>query len=267
MAVAIAPTAQDTWPTRVALAVSGLTIGDQVTVYRVVAGVRAVLRGADHVTVAGTTLAVTDAELPFGLPVTWTVGVNGSDAASTTPATYDLEGGQVALTDAVTGLAAEVAIGAWPSRRRERRASSFALTDSSGAGYNVVVAGAAGQFTGQLELATLSDSAADSLQTLLEQCTNAVVQLRVPDASTYRRFDCYLAVLGWEEVLWSQDGNDPKRRWVLDVVQVRAWPTTLGTPSWTYDDLAAAYTGSTYTTLGGDFATYLDLAVADIGAI
>jgi hypothetical protein len=85
MAVAIAPTAQDTWPTRVALAVSGLTIGDQVTVYRVVAGVRAVLRGADHVTVAGTTLAVTDAELPFGLPVTWTVAVNGSDAASTTP--------------------------------------------------------------------------------------------------------------------------------------------------------------------------------------
>jgi hypothetical protein len=267
MAVAITPTSQDVWPVRVALAVTGLTAGNQVTVYRVANGVRAAVRGADHVTVSGTTLAVTDAELPFGLPVTWTVTVNGSDVVSTTPTTYDLVGGLVALTDAITGLAAEVVIGAWPTKRRERRASSFALTDTSGSAYTVVVSGAAGLFTGQLELATTSDSAASALETLLEQATGAVVQLRVPDASTYRRFDCYIAVLAWEEVLWSQDGNDIKRRWVLDVTQVRGWASSLEATAWTYDDLADAYTGSTYATLAGDFASYVDLAVADIGAI
>jgi len=201
------------------------------------------------------------------VPVTWTVAVDGSDVVSTTPAVYSLDGQKVALTDAITGLAAEVVIGAWPARRRERRASTFALTDVTAAPYTVVVAGAAGLFTGQLELATTTDAAASSLETLLEQATGGVVQLRVADAAAYRRLDCYLAVLAWEEVLWSQDGTDPKRRWVLDVAQVRGWAPSLEASAWTYDDLAAAYTTGDYDTLAGDFASYVDLAVADIGAI
>lgn len=263
MTVAITPTVQDTWPPRVALGVTGLTATNQVVVYRVVAGQRAALRGG-AATVAGTTFAVTDAELPFGVPVSWVVKVNGSDAATSSTATYDLDGGKVALSDAITALAAEVVIGAWPSKRRERRASVFALTALDGTGYNQVVTGAAGQFTGQLEVATTTDAAADSLSTLLENCTGATVQLR---SASQPRNNCYFAVLGWEEMRFTQDGTDPERKWVLDVVEVPGWPSGLLAQGWTYDDLKAAYTGSTYATLAGDFATYLDLAVADIGAI
>lgn len=264
MTVAITPTVQDTWPPRVALGVTGLTATNVVTVYRVVGGVRTALRGATSVQVSGTTLAVTDAELPFAVPVSWVVRVNGSDAASTSTATYDLDGGKVALTDGITGLAAEVIIGAWPSKRRQRRASSFALTDVAGAAYTVVVAGPVGLFTSQLEVVTETDTGADALVTLLEQCTGGVVQLR---SATQPRNNCYFAVLGWDEVRWSQDGTDPKRRWALDIAETRGWASSLEAASWTYDDLAAAYSGGDYDALAGDFATYLDLAVADIGAI
>jgi hypothetical protein len=195
------------------------------------------------------------------------VRVNGADVASTMPATYDLPGGQVALTDAITGLAAEVALGAWPSRRRERRASVFALTQPDGSAVNAVVTGGVGQFSAQIELVTLTDAAASTLEALLVGATGGVVQLRTADATSYGRFECYVTVLGWEEVLWSQDGTDPKRRWALDVVEVSGWPSGYEAQAWTYADLAAAYTGSTYTTLAGDFATYVDLAVADVGAI
>lgn len=269
MVVAITPTVQDVWPPRVALAVTGLTIGNVVTIYRVTGGKRIPVRVAEAVTVASTAIARTDAELPFGVPVGWTVNVNGSDVASTSTATYDLPGGQVALTDAITGLAAEVALGAWPSRRRERRASVFALTPPDGGpGANTVVTGAVGQFTAQIELVTLTGAAADTLEALLVAATGGTVQLRTADASSYGRFECYVTVLAWEEVLWSQDGTDPKRRWVLDVVEVSGWPSGYEAQAWTYADLAAAYPGpATYTTLAGDFATYVDLAVADVGAI
>lgn len=267
MAVAITPTEQDTWPPRVALAVTGLTATNYVTVYRVVGGVRYALRGATGITVSGTTLAAVDAELPFGLPVTWTVRVNGSDVASTTPTTYALDGGKVALTDAVTGLAAEVGIGAWPSRTRSRRGSTFALTESSGRGYNLAVAGAVGQFSAQLELVTTTDAAATALETLLVNATSGVVQLRVPDASVYTRADCYLYVAQFEETRFNQNGSDPQRKWVIDALETDGWAPGLEAQNWTYDDLADAYTGSTYATLAGDFATYLDLAVADVGAI
>lgn len=264
MTVAITPTVQDTWPPRVALAVTGLTPGDQVTVYRSVVGGQTAVRGADGVDVDATSFVVTDAELPFGVPVTWLAWVNGTQVATTATDSYPLDGGKVALSDAITGLAAEVVIGAWPSKRRERRATSFALTTLAGSGYNVVVSGPLGQAGGQLEVATTTESDADSLVALVENTTGGVVQLR---SATQPRNNCYMAVLALEEVRFTQDGTDPERKWVLDYVEVPGWPVGLVAQNWTYDDLATAYTGGDYDALAGDFATYLDLAVADIGAI
>jgi hypothetical protein len=247
--------------------VTGLTPGNNVTIYRVVSGGRTAVRGVDHITADATTLAAVDAELPFGVSVTYTVRVNGADQSTTTPVTYTLDGGKVALTDAISGQAAEVVIMAWPQRRRTRASSVFAQSDLDGIGYNVVVAGLAGQFTGQVELYTETQTAADSLTSLLDNCTSAVVQLRVPDASVYTGFDCYFSPLAWDEIRFSQDGNDPRRRWTIDIVEVPGWPSDLVAQGWTYDDLATAYTGGSYNTVAGDFATYIDLSIADIGSI
>jgi hypothetical protein len=68
---------QDVYPPRVLVTVTGLTIGDFVTVYRVVAGERTAVRqgAAEAVDVA---FLVLDAELPFGTPVRY-VAVVSSD--------------------------------------------------------------------------------------------------------------------------------------------------------------------------------------------
>lgn len=271
MTVAITPTLQDTWPPRVTLAVTGLTVSDQVVVYRVAGGHRTAVRGTldlygDPVQASTTSLVVTDAELPFGIPVSWVANVNSADAATTSSTSYTLAGGRVALTDAITALAAEVMVGNWPTRRRERQSSVFALTTPAGASVTQVVSGPVGQFSSQVELVTTTDTAAATLEALLEACTGGVVQLRVPDESLYPRTSCYVVVLAWEEGRWSQDGSDPKRKWVLDVVEVPGWAPGLEAQNWTLADLAAAYPG-TLADLAADFATLLDLAVADIGAI
>lgn len=272
MTVAIAATEQDTWPARVVVSVTGLTIGNTLRIYRSVGGVKTLVRGSedlygDPVTVPSTSYVMTDAELPFGIPVTYIARVNGVDVASTTPTSYTLVGGKVAMTDAIQALAAEVVVLTWPSKRRERKATTYALSEINGSGYNAVVSGAVSQFAGQCELYTDSTSAAESLTELLESATNAIVQVRSPDATVYERFDCYVAVLAWEEIRFSQDGSDPRRRWVLDVVEVDGWADALITQGWTYNDLADAYTGQTYTQLASDFATYLDLSTADIGSL
>jgi hypothetical protein len=256
--VGITAVTQDVWPVRVQVTVTGLIAGDLVTIDRVQGSTRTAVRGADAITATDPSLVVVDAELPFGVAVSYEVTIDGVVTASTAPATYTLTGGKVALSDAITGQAAEVAITAWPSRRRVRAATRF-----DPGGRPVVVAGPLGGAEGQIEVLTMTDVSRDALIDLIAAATSGVLQLRQPGG--YGGVDCYIAVLDVTENRVSQDGSDQRRKITLSVVEVDPWPAGFAARGWTLADLAAAYTGLTLADLAGDYSTLLAVAQADWG--
>lgn len=226
---------------------------DVVTVYRSVAGVRTAVRGAGEVTATDVAILALDAELPFGVPITWVASVNDADAATAGPTTYTLTGGKVALSDAITGQSAEVVITAWPGKDRARAATTFVV-----GGRTVVVSGDRGMATSQVSVLTETDSARENLHALLSDATGGVLQLR--QAGPYGGVDCYIAVLSDNESRWSQDGTDARRVWTLTVAEVEAWAPELPTLGFTFDDVDAAYAGLTFADLDGDYAAASFLA-------
>jgi hypothetical protein len=247
-------TTQAVYPPRALIAVTDLALGDVVALYRVVSGLRTAVRGGSSASVTDPSFVVTDAELPYGVPVSYVASVNGVEYASS-GVTYTLTGGKVALTDAVTGTSAEVVIMAYPSRTFERENSVFALTDRK-----VAVVGNLTGFTGTLELYAETTSIRDNIYNLLATATQGIVQIRQPGG--YDGIDAYLAVLSADENRFSQDGSDQRRLISLDVVQVSAWAATLSAGGYTLQNLADAYNGLTLTNLNGDYATLLAIALA-----
>ena len=258
-AVTFTKTDQDAvYPPRVALAVGALLGDEFIEIYRSVAGVRTLIRGGEiENDSAGTGVVVIDAEFPFGVPITWVAIVNGAEY-SIGPVTYDLPGGKVALSDAITGESAEVVITSWPDKNFERRTSQFQLAN----GDTVVRSGPPAMFTGRLELFTLTESSRANLKLLLDESTSNVIQIRQPGG--YEDVDSYVAVLGYSQRRYSQDGTDERRIFSLDVAEVRGWGASMEAAGYTYADLDALYTGLTYADLDADFATYLALAVAEL---
>jgi hypothetical protein len=256
-AAAVTVTNLDTWPPRNQIAVTGLTIGDSVTAYRLVAGVRTELRGA--VTAATDTAAlILDAELPFGVPVAYVIVVAGAAEYTTSAVTYTLTGGKVALSDAITGAAAEVVIGAEGDRTNGRDAARMRV-----AGRNVVVVGPAGQDEGSYELLVETTTSYDNLIDLLATATDGIVQVRQPGG--YDGIDAYLAVDRWSTRRWLQDGTKQARLVTIEFAEVDGWSLALVARGFTLADLAAAYPPpNTLQDLGADYATFIDLAQADL---
>lgn len=256
----LAVTVQDVWPPRVLVSVTNLSVGDTVTLYRVVGSERTPVRGAIGVVLTDIVLVAIDAELPFGVPIRYVIiGSDGAEYGLDAPVTVALPGGKVALSDAIGGSAAEVVVTAWPEKRRERRNSVFQV-----GGRNVVVLGDRGGFTGQLTLYTETDVTRENLNSLLDSATSGVLQVRQPGG--YADVDCYVAVTGDAQQRFSQDGSDERRLFVLDVVETNSWAPALTAATYTYADLSAAYAGAaTYLDLATDYATYLDLALGDFG--
>jgi len=256
MAVAINATVQDnSWPSRVLVSVTGLTIGDQVALYRYYRSVRYPVRAGTSDAVTDTSFVRVDAELPFGGSIVYTVVVNDSVAYSTAPLTVTLDGGKAAITDAVTGVAAEVSILAWPDKRYERPISTFRV-----GGRNVVVMGQRPGFTGSIEVLVESDAARENLNSVIEGATSGIVQIR--QGGSYGGVDCYVAVVADTESRWSQDGSDERRRWVLDVVEVDPWAADLEAAGVSLQDLADAYDTLTLDDLSDDYSTLLEIAQA-----
>ena len=260
MAVVITATVQaGVYPPRIAVAVTGLTLGDSITIFRVVDGVRRSVRDGSKGSVTDTSFARIDAEVPFGIPVTYVAYVNGADAASTAPATYTLTGGKVALSDAITGLAAEVVILAWDAIDRSRQSSTFQVGIT---GRNVVVMGPLGQSEGDAEFFIDTDAGNEDLQTLLENATQGVFQIRQPGG--YPDVDGYYAATTVQEQRFSQDGTDPRRRWVLHLVETLQWSAFSLTQVFTYQDIIDFYgVSGTYSDLLADHASYLGVLIAD----
>jgi hypothetical protein len=257
-ATVLVATDQDVWPTRVLVSATGLGIGVDADIYRVVGSARTVLRGAAAVVTADQALVTVDAELPFGTPVSYVLVVDGADAATTAAATHTLVGGKVAITDAIAGAASEVVITAWPTRARDRVASTYRV-----GGRTVVVAGPLGDPAGDVEVLVTTDLARTGLLGLLDGATAATVQLRQPGG--YDGVDCYLTITAVVEARISQDGTDPRRKITLSGVEVEAWPGTYEARGWTLADIDTAYTGLTLADLAGDYPTLLAVAQHDWG--
>lgn len=248
---------QDVFPPRVLVSVTNVIVGDSVIIYREVAGERTVIRGGSTEAIDTAVLRV-DAELPFGVPVTYIASVNGVEYSAAATA-YDVPGGKVALTDAVTGDAAEVVIWAWPDRRYVRQSTAFKV-----GGRNTVVSQPLRQFEGSATFYTETQSAGDNLLSLLKDATSGIVQVRAPDVVTYDRVDCFIAVTNVTERRLSQDGSDPRRLYDVDFFEVEGWAPALEAQGFTLQDLADAYVGLTLADLAADYATLLLLAQADL---
>lgn len=256
MAVAITATLQNVYPPRVLVSVTGLTLTNEVQLYRSVGGELTALRGGYTASATDTSFLVTDAELPFGVPVIYQALVNGTTTYSTSAASYTLTGSKVALSDAISGLSAEVVVASWDAKNSSRDSSTFRV-----GGRNVVVSGELGQPTSSLELFVEAYSSTETLRTLLDGATEAIIQIRQPGG--YDGVDSYLAVLGASEQRFSVDGSDERRIWVLEVVEVEGWAPELETRGYTLQDIADAYTGLTLADLDNDFATLLEVAQAE----
>lgn len=255
MTVAVSTNVQNVWPTRIQVVVTGITVGDLVDVYRSVAGQRTAVRGGHVDSATDTALIVVDAEQPFGVPVSYVAVVDGTEYA-TSATTYDLPGGKVALTDAITGASAEVAIGAAGDQTYGRDSARMRP-----AGRNVVVTGPAGQAESSYELVAESTTAVEDLLSLLRTATGATVQIRQPGG--YDGVDAYLAVDNWAVRRMNQDGKDEKRLVTIEFAETDGWAPALQARGFTYGDVAAIYTGLTYADAEGDYATYLDAAQGD----
>lgn len=246
---------QAAYPPRVLLSLTNLIIGDAVEIYRVVSGARTLVRAASSLAVTDPAFLRIDAELPFGVPVSYVAVVEGMEIA-TTPVTYTLTGGKVAISDAVAGTSAEVIILSWPEKAYDRRASVY-----QPGGRNVLVSGDFTGYSGKIELFVSSTSSLENLRAVLDTATEGTVQIRQPGG--YAGVDSYAGVLAAPERRFSQDGSDERRVVTLDAVEVEGWAPALEAAGFTYADLEAAYTGLTYANLAGDYATYLALAQAE----
>jgi hypothetical protein len=259
VAVTIDATVQDAYPPRVLLTIAGLSVGVSVVeLRRVVAGQRQTMRGGG-VDPTATTRTVVDAEMPYGTPVSWQVidSVSGTVLDTAGPLTVTLTGGKVAISDAVTGAAAEVVILNWPARSRDVAATVYPI-----AGRNIVVSGGLGQYTATVELFTETTAGSDALRELLTSATSGIVLVRQP--GPYDGVDAYWAVLGADDTRFSQDGSDERRVWQIDVAETSQWAPTLEAAGFTLQDLANYYSGLTLADVDTDFATLLDLAQADL---
>lgn len=235
MAVGITATLQTSTPPRVLVTVTGLTVGDDLVISRVVGGERTLMRAGWVEGVLDTSYLRTDAELPFGVPITYVVVVNNATEYTSNTVTANVADGLPVLSDAISGNAASVTVLRAPDPERQRQASVFQV-----GGRNVVVSGEMGMYSGELAIRT--DTAADraAVSELIADATEGVIQLRQPGG--YDIEDGYLAVLGSSQARVSpRSGTDPRRLFTLQVVEVEGWAPALETQGTTLQDIADNY--------------------------
>ncbi len=244
------------WPPRKQLTAAALTGSSFVTINRIVGGQRTPVRGANDVFVGTSTLIVIDAELPFGLPVSYELieadVVTDTESAGTT----SLPGGKVALTDAITGLAAEVVVLAHDPLTRTTGAAVYNVD-----GKNYVVADPLSQWEATWEYYTETTTALNDLTTLLEQATAGIIQQRQPGG--YDGVDWYVSPQQVNTRRFSQDGSDERRVTAVQWAQCSGWPLEIEARGYNLQDVADAYTGQTLADLSADYATLLLLAQGD----
>lgn len=257
MAVAITAQELNLFPPPVLVSVTGLTIGDDIILYRSVGGVRTAVRAGSATDVADSSFLRVDGELPYGIPVTYIAVVNSTTEYSTSATTYTLPGGKVVFSDAITGASAEAVILAWDEKVYDNQSTVF-----KAGGRNVVVSGEMGMFEASITVFFEAYSSGQQFDTLMRTATEGVIQLRGPDPK-YNGVDCYLVVVGAREQRFSQDGSDERRTWVIDVAQTESWSADREAVGFTWADVIDTYDGLTWADFYGDYATWLAAAQGD----
>lgn len=252
-------TVQDVYPNRVLISADRLEVGQVVSVTRTVAGstVRTAVRGGDDVAVTSDALVLVDAEAPQGVLLTYRLTVDNVDYGSAS-LTLTLAGGRVALSDSISGNAAEVVILAWPEKRVERSSSVFPV-----GGRNIVVSGLSSGFTSTVDLFVETDASKNNVLDLLRNATSGILQLRSDQSATSDGADCYFAATSWNESRYSQDGTDERRIISVDVVETGPWGPGFSVPGFTLQDLADSYPNETLADLAADYTTLLSIALGD----
>lgn len=255
MTVAIAATELNTYPPRVLVSVTGLTLSDRVEVYRVVSTDRTLVRAGLNEAVTDTSFLVVDAELPFNVPISYVAVVEGTTEYTAGPDTYTLDDEIYdVITDAISGEAAQAIRVAQPEWEYQNNASVF----QSG-GRNIVVSNGFGQYSSEIELYTATRTSADNLKSLLQRATGGIVQIR----NSISESD-YVATLSYREVRYSNDRTDDRRYFVLTTVQTDGWASALEARGFTLQDIADFYgVSGTLQDIADDFSTLLDIAQAD----
>jgi hypothetical protein len=204
------------WPARVAVSVTGMTVGTAVQVWRQVGATRTNIRGGVF-TAAGTSIDLVDAEEPFGVAITYGLTVDLVDDDTADPVTATLTDTRVVLTDAVGGLAAAIDLDTMP-KTYDSQSTIFRA-----GGRNIVVSNEWGQWADQLLVETNTQVKSDALLALLAGATLRTVQMR-QDGSV-SDVDTYMAVLGARpDRLLGTPVDTVVTHWVLTVAQVDAWP-------------------------------------------
>lgn len=251
-------TLQDAFPPRVLLTLTGLTVGDHVDLYRVVAGVRTLVRAGTTDSATDVSFLRIDAELPFGIPVSYVAVVEDMEV-TTAAVTYDLPGSKVALSDAISGDSAEVVIMAWPDKEFNRPSTVFSVGGST-----IADLGDLGQPTSTITFYLESLSARLNFEALMADATEGIFQLRSADSTTYDGVDGYFAALSIRERRFSQDGSDKRRLIDVDVAEVDGWAAGLEAQGFTLQDIADFYgAAGTLADIDADFTSLLDIARAD----
>jgi hypothetical protein len=271
-AAAITVSVQDVFPPRTQVTVTGLTLGDSVDVYRVVTGVRTLVRAGHTDAATDTVFIVVDAELPFGTPVSYVAVVEGTAEYATAATSYTLPGGKAVLSDAISAQAVEVTITADGGHSVTRDSARMRVGSAAGGGRNVTVTGPAGDDEGSYEFFTDTYTAHLQLLALLKTATEATVQLRQPGVSLltgdpYVQFDAYLTVDTYTWRRYSQDGSDPRRLTTVQYAEAAGgWPAGLEARGFTLLDIATFFGPSgTLLDIANFFpsGTLLDIAEAD----
>jgi hypothetical protein len=257
-AASLVVTEQNVYPPRATVAMSGMTLGDQLDVYRQVAGQRTLVRGGHVDSVVDTGFFVIDAELPFGVPVSYVAVINGRVEYTSSATTYSLPRDHPVLTDAISGLSAECIIMAADDKVFSRDSARFRVS-----GRNLVVGAPFGQAEGRYELFFETTVGRENLMDLLANATEGVVQLRQALTGTYEDVDAYISVDQISVSRYSQDGSDPRRLVTINYAEVQPWSDELLATGWTYADVETFYSGIAYTDAAGDYATYLDAVQGD----
>lgn len=233
--VAITAVEQAVSPPRVLVSVTGLTLGDGVQVYRVVNDDRTPIRGGYSEAVTDTAFVRVDAEMPFGVPVSYVVSVNENEEYATASDVYTV--GAPVVSDAITGLAAFPMIYEWPSLDAPRESTVL-----QPGGRNVAVLGPVPQPRSQVTFRTATAEEKADLAEVLRNATNGIVQIRQPGG--YDDIDSYQAVLNVSPQRATRRGLNPVRYWPVDVVEVDGWASELEAKGFTLQDIANAYTGT-----------------------
>jgi hypothetical protein len=257
-ALGLSLTTQTVYPNRVLVAVTGLTVGQIMTVARYPAGstTSTAVRGLSDVEATTDAYIKADAEGPFGVLLTYVLVVDDLDSVS---ATTTLSLDRVALTDAISGDGVEVVIMAWPDKRTERAASVYPV-----GGRNIVVSGQAGGFSAGIDLFVETDTSKNNVLTLLRNATSGIIQIRSDQSITSDGVDCYVVPTAWTETRYSQDGTDERRVITLDAVESTPWGPSLESSTFDLQDIADAYPGLTMLDIAADYpGTLLDIALGD----